>query len=135
MKYSWLPPTLQEIAEHAGLEAALKLAEVKGGQRVHIPHRVTARHWLARAIGVEAAATVCSRYAGLNIVVPIGPHGGVNKMRHLAERAIADGVSANEAARRSGLHVRNIYRRKARRRDETAGPTLFDAPSDRRLKP
>lgn len=127
MSYSWLPPTLAEIAEHAGLEAALKLADSKGGQRIYVPNRPTPKHWLSELVGGEAAARICERYAGMYVVVPIGPHRGLAAMQRAAEAALDENVSANEAARRSGLHVRRIYARKAKRQAERE-PGLFDGP-------
>ena len=55
MSYDWLPPLLAEIAEVAGLDAALALASARGGSRITIPAHPRADHWFARAVGMEAA--------------------------------------------------------------------------------
>lgn len=128
MSDAHLPHILRELAEAAGLPAALKLAAQWGGQTLYIPTRVAEGHRLAQVLGIGPARALARLYGGERITVPLGPTGAMREARRAADRAIAEGASANEAARRSGLTTRTIYNRKARRREATASGQgrLFD---------
>lgn len=126
MSYSWLPELLAEIAEAAGLDAALKLAAARGGSRVRIPARVKSDdHWLVHSVGREAADKICDlyrqgsgsgRWRGLYVLVPQGPTGTIAAARQRLARALAEGKSASEAARLAGMTERTAYRSRARSR-------------------
>ena len=79
MSPSWLPVILREIADSAGLEAALKLAEAKGGTRIYVPKTSGARHWLTELLGRPAADAVCLRAhtlpLALDLVAPLHERG------------------------------------------------------------
>jgi hypothetical protein len=136
VSYTWLPALLAEIAEAAGLEAALKLAEAYGGKRVRIPARATASgHWLVQCVGREAAETICDlyrqgsgsgRWRGIYVLVPLGPTGAIAGARRRLAKALADGKSAAEAARLAGMTERSAYRARARgrRADDKQGRLL-----------
>lgn len=149
--FAGLPELLAEIAEVAGLEAAFKLAEAKGGQRVYIPAHPLASNWLTEAVGFEAARKICDHFRTFDpdgqahsghsryVIVPLGPNRSVMKQARAAlERNLAAGLSVREAARRAGLHERTGFKAKKRLREtgERAiqEPTLFDA-LDAPLKP
>lgn len=127
MSYSWLPALLAEIAEVAGLEAALKLAESHGGRRVSIPARIPADdHPLVQSVGRVAAEKICAHYrqgtgsgrsCGIYIVVPLGPSGALAGARRRLAKALAEGASAAEAARAAGMTERSAFRARARLRD------------------
>lgn len=59
-----LPGILAEVAQLAGVEAALRLAERHGGARRYIPHKCSPEDWLAKAIGFDAAKQLVRIYAG-----------------------------------------------------------------------
>lgn len=123
-----LPGLLGEIAEIAGLEAALAIAEEVGGTRVSIPARVADDHWLVKTAGREAAEKICDhlrilspdgREAGArHVVIPRGPTGLMAKARTRLAKELEAGTSAREAARRSGLSERTAWRMRARLQDE-----------------
>jgi hypothetical protein len=132
MVHEELPGLLAEIAEVAGLDAALMLAERVGGTRVSIPARATPDHWLVELVGRKAADAICDQFRTLSaegreagarhVVIPRGPAGCLTKARRrLAEELIA-GTSAREAARRAGLSERAAFRMRARMRDEENSP-------------
>jgi len=117
-----LPLLLLEIAEVAGISAALAIAEAKGGQEVFIAARLKPDNWLVRAVGMEKARLIsdhfCSGRARLKVTVPLGPTGS-----YLAERrrraqamtaAVAAGASANEIARAAGVTNRTARRFRAK---------------------
>ncbi|MBK5957410.1 hypothetical protein CCR97_04195 [Rhodoplanes elegans] len=128
MSYSWLPALLAEIAEVAGLEAALKLAESHGGTRMSIPARITSdEHELVQCVGREAADKICALYrqgtgsgrsCGINVLIPRGPTGAIADARRRLAKALAGGASAAEAARAAGMTERSAYRARARGRAE-----------------
>lgn len=126
--YSWLPETYRNIADAAGLEAALKIGDAYGGRRIHIPRpaRLTEGHWLRELIGDEAALALCRWADGTQIELPLPPEAGLSGRRRRAEKALAEGLSADEAARISGRHVRSVYRYRQRRREESDTPDLFN---------
>lgn len=79
MSYDWLPPLLAEIAEVAGLDAALAMADARGGSRITIPARPRPDHWLVQAVGVDAAKLIADHFrvgnSGLIVELPVGPTG------------------------------------------------------------
>jgi hypothetical protein len=123
-----LPGLLGEIAEVAGLAAALAIAERVGGTRVTIPSRAADDHWLVKLIGRDAADKICDhmrilspegREAGArHVVIPRGPTGYLAKARIRLAKELEAGTSAREAARKTGLSERTAFRMRARLRDE-----------------
>lgn len=134
--YSFLPPLLAEIAEVAGLPAALKLAKEKGGVECYIPARAPDDHWLVRCVGREAADRLCAHFAaaidndsrrslhGVKILLPLGESGSRAEARGRAREALERGASLAEAARRSGLHQRTVQNIRAKMKDGRQG-SLF----------
>ena len=122
---SWLPKFTRQIARVAGLDAALALAAAHGGTRIYIPRNLPADHWLITLVGQDAAQRMAREFGGEGYNMDHHPTHGIKGMRRAAERALDEQLSANEAARISGLHVRSIYARKAKRRAD-AQPGLFD---------
>jgi hypothetical protein len=130
--YSDLPGLLADIAEVAGLEAAMILAETVGGTRVTIPARAGDDHWLVRTVGKTAAEAICDHFRTLSaegreagarhIVIPKGPAGCLDKARRRMAKELLDGASAREAARRAGLSERAAFRMRARMRDDENSP-------------
>ncbi len=89
--FDGLPLLLQEIAEVAGLPAALALAEARGGNRVYLPRpeQLDEDHWLVKAVGREAAIKICKHYflpgGRTELDLPRGPTGSrANQWRRLA---------------------------------------------------
>ncbi|KPF98824.1 hypothetical protein IP86_10900 [Rhodopseudomonas sp. AAP120] len=126
MTYSWLPDLLAQIAEVAGLDAALKIAESHGGTRRQIPARVPdGEHWLTDCVGREAAEKICKHFrqgtggggfGGAYLLIPRGPTGTVAAARRRMQKALREGKSASEAARVAGMTERTAYRARSRAR-------------------
>ena len=121
-----LPGVLGEIADVAGLAAALAVAREMGGRRAYFPATPKADHWLVRAVGAEAAAVICAHLvaggAGLEIPVPLGPTGTRARAWATIRRALDDGATAGTAARLAGVDERTVRRHRnghsaSRRRD------------------
>lgn len=127
---SWpeLPGLLARIAEIAGPEAALKIADAKGGTRAYFvaAARLTPSNWLVKAIGmdlaVKIAAELVSDVKGDDIDVPLGTTGSYlrdqRRRREAVARALAAGADANTAARQAGITRRSVQRQKAKSRAE-----------------
>jgi hypothetical protein len=124
-----LPALLAEIAEVAGLDAALAIARVKGGQEVFVPARLSDQHWLVEAVGRARAEIIADHFTSgrgrIKLDIPLGPAGSYlaerrRRARLLAD-AIAEGASANQAAQRAGLTRRSVLRAKARQRARSGG--------------
>jgi hypothetical protein len=109
--FEGLPHPLDRIAEVAGLEAALLLAEEVGGTRVSFPRYVTADHWLSKLIGIDAAKAVCNEFKQLSadnrergsgeMILPRGPA----NMYHKAKARFYELRENGKSVRRSGMKV------------------------------
>ena len=128
---SWsdLPPLLAEIAEVAGIDAALAIAEAKGGQEVFIVSRLRPDNWLVAAVGQEKAERIsthfCSGRYRQKLSIPFGPKGSYlaerrRRARALSE-ALSDGATANEMAKVAGVTNRSArrFRTKQRQHDSS----------------
>ena len=115
-----LPLILQEVEEVAGRTAALCLVRARGGERVKIPTKASQDHWLTRAVGIEAARAIVERFSGEQLVLPADPTRGLKAAQRAAAEAIGRGLSANEAARVSGMTRRAIEKRRQKLRAAAA---------------
>jgi hypothetical protein len=108
---SYLAPIYQEVAQVAGLDAALKLSAAYGGTRIYLPSaaRLTRVHWLAVCVGWEAAQAICAWRGREDIVLPIPAQASPSWRRKIAFDMLASGASVNEVAAASGVHLRTIY--------------------------
>jgi hypothetical protein len=120
-----LPPLLQEIADVVGLAAAMKLAEIKGGQRVFVPDAVDADHWLAQLIGTDKATALAFYFThdgGVHLDIPKGELLRRAQRNDLIAKLIADGRSANDIAAAVDLTRRHIFRKKRQMKDGADNP-------------
>lgn len=105
-----------QIAETAGIDAAHRLSDLKGGTTVYIPgNPVPPDHWLVQAVGEEAAEKIIKRLGGGAVEIPFGLVAGKrNKTRLDIQRALASGLSTTEIAKLCGVHVRTVRYHKNR---------------------
>ena len=108
-----LPGVLREIAEEAGLPAALRMADAFGGTEVWIPARLVDGHRLAELLGRAPAEAVVRRFGSGHLLIPMGPlaDGRAKRVRILC--MIDEGRSSSAIARALRCHVRTVYRVKA----------------------
>ncbi len=119
-----LPGVLQEIAEAAGIEAALAVAREKGGGRASFSPDPREDHWLSRLLGMAAARQICAALTAghirVELDIPLGPHGTYRQQRRaraVALKAAADGgLSLNAGARAAGVDRSSFRRFRARRK-------------------
>ncbi|KAF0136668.1 MAG: hypothetical protein FD139_727 [Methylocystaceae bacterium] len=133
---SHLPPLLAEIAEVAGLVAAVQLAKAKGGTECYIPARAPDDHWLVQCVGREAADKLCAHFVaaiesdsgrsrhGVKILLPLGEAGSRAEARRRVREALEQGKTLSEAARSGGVHQRTVQNIRARMKDKRQG-SLF----------
>ncbi|MGO4872767.1 MAG: hypothetical protein ACLPGW_19545 [Roseiarcus sp.] len=128
MKYVWLANLYREIAEGAGLEAALGLAKARGGLRVSVPRNPRAAPWLSEAMGEKGAALLCDLYGGELIDLPADPVSGQGqnaRVRRIRAALREGALSANEIARMAGVTRRAVFVNKAKMKEREAAPDLL----------
>lgn len=111
-----LPGVLATVAQAAGLQAAVKLAQMRGGGRAYIPapQAIHARHWLAQAVGLDEAVAIAKALGNGEVEIPLGPYAGNRASVWAAiERALNEGVSVEQAARQVGVSARTVRRHKS----------------------
>lgn len=127
-----LPPLLAEIAEVAGIDAALAIADAKGGQQAFIVAHLRPDNWLVAAVGLEKAKLIsdhfCSGRLRLKLTIPLGPAGSYQSLRRrtsrVLEEAASRGASANEMAAAAGVTTRTVHRFRSRRREHNSRDQL-----------
>lgn len=128
MNYIWLANLYREIAEGAGLEAALGLAKARGGLRISVPRNPRAAPWLADAMGEKGAALLCELYGGELIDLPADPISGQGqnaRVRRIRQALREGQLSANDIARMTGVTRRAVFVNKAKLRDLSPEPDLL----------
>lgn len=118
-----LPGVLQEIAEAAGVDAALAIARARGGVRAWFPAAPRDDSWIVQLVGRAAADAICAKLAqhgtAVQFDIPLGPAGSYmaeRRNRAIAmEAAIAGGLGTDAAARAVGAHRSTLKRFKRRR--------------------
>lgn len=123
----WLAAVYREIAERAGLDAALRLARARGGQRISVPSKPNGAPWLIEAMGAEGAKALCDLYGGAMLDLPADPVGGEGQKARVrrVKQAILDGKSANEIAAAHDITRRAVFFTKAKMKARDAEPDLF----------
>ena len=123
-------PLLPKIAEAIGMDAALRIAEARGGARVSIPGRAELKpdHWLVQAVGREKAEIVRQLLASTgaqDFYIPLGEFsafaGGRRQIMRRMYQLIDEGRSDDAIARELRISWRTVHRARRRRRQEGAG--------------
>lgn len=112
-----LPAILAEIAEVAGYDAAIAIADVRGGTQIYIPPAPDADHWLCRLIGYEAAQKVADRFTGgvgigRRVDLPLGPSGHQARVRARVDAMLREGRSERDIALATRYSTRGIRKRR-----------------------
>lgn len=112
-----LPGVLAQIADVAGEDAALAVAQARGGTEVYIPPAPGADHWLSKLIGIKAARAVAAELtmgvAGLRVELPLGPTGNMAVARARVDAMLAENRSERDIALATGYTIRAVRRRRA----------------------
>lgn len=103
-----LPPVLRIVAQAAGIAAALRLVEQRGGVAVYVPHSAQAGHELATLVGLAGLQALCKAYPGEHLVVPMA-RAALTEIRNRQLRADrANGSSVRELSLGYNLHRRRV---------------------------
>ncbi|MDR3437157.1 helix-turn-helix domain-containing protein [Telmatospirillum sp.] len=111
-----LPPILAEIAEVAGVVAALQVANAKGGTVAYFraADNLAPGYWLVDAVGLDAARKIIERFGPGAIEIPLGPlAGNRNSLWTAIQKALKEGKSVATVARLVGVHARTVRRHKS----------------------
>jgi len=128
MDSTLLPPTIQEIVDIVGLEAALKVVNAYGGTRVWFPEVPAPDHHLVKILG-DAAYVLCQRFALNWLTIPTCAR-ALRAVRDAAiVEALRQGRTYDEVAREFGLTWRQVANIAARHRAKYPDPQpdLFGA--------
>lgn len=130
------PELLREIAEVAGVEAAITLADRRGGNRVYFPRPDTLgpHHWLVDCVGATPARLLCEHFYGIELELPIGSLSKAERHARV-QRLIAMGWTSSEITRAVGCTRRTVKRNRRAVRERTDGVQLdmFPEPPAPRL--
>jgi DNA-binding NarL/FixJ family response regulator len=126
--YDGLPGLIVELAEVAGLHAALALATARGGNRVYIPAKAADDHWLVTTVGRIAADKIMGYYtSGVELDLPRGPTGLRATTWRRLYRMLDEGCSSTQITRALGISRDTVkyHRAKMRTTAVTAQMSLF----------
>ena len=112
-----LPGVLREVAEEAGVRAALKLADAFGGRELYVPFKLTDEHPIVEAIGKEASAKMVKLYGGGRVLVPLDPNASASRQKRTIVKMLREGKSVQTIAGACGCHIRTVLRVKADKDD------------------
>lgn len=112
---------LGEIADAAGVAAALKLVRALGGHEIKLSARPNGK--LAKIVGPDAAIAIVEALGAAKITVPMANLRGQAGRRAAAAKLLDSGVSIADAASAVDIHERTAFR--VRNRLKKPG-SLFD---------
>lgn len=112
---------LGEIADAAGVAAALQLVRELGGREIKLSAKVDGK--LARIVGAEAARKIVAALGNEKITVPMAHLRGQRGRREAAARMLDEGATISQVAGAVDVHERTVFRVKA---DTKKPGGLFD---------
>lgn len=123
---AWLTPLLNQIADVAGVEAAIAIGQSKAGQQIYIPEKVTPDHWLTALVGLDAARKISAEFGSRHIIIAPAMAGAKRKRAALIADLIEKGYSTNEITRITGVARSTVMEHRAKRppKDDPQG-SLF----------
>lgn len=114
---SYLPPSLMEIAEIAGMAAALKIGTTYAGKRLYVPRRIGPRHALVALVGLDAARRLVQHFDGETILIPPALAGEARRRREAIHRMTGE-ASQTEIAHALGIARSTVQRQQAKARGQ-----------------
>jgi len=112
--FDGLPPTLRQVAEVAGIEAAARLARDHGGTEIYIRRTLDLEHVLVKSVGMEAAASILERFGPGALEVPLWLSGRGQQLARRIITLLDEGQSEARIARALNCHIRTVRRYRAR---------------------
>lgn len=126
---TYLPPSLMEIAEIAGMQTALRIGATHAGRKLYVPQQVGPRHPLVQLVGMDAARCLVARYGGDTLTIPAALSGEARRRRETIHRLTEASASQTEIANAIGIDRRTVQRNQAKARGGRRGGNqgdLFD---------
>lgn len=122
----WLTPLLNKIAAVSSEDAALALGTQRAGQKIYIPEKVSADHWLAVLVGIEDAKAIAEAFGSQHLIIPAALAGAKRKRAALIAALIEKGYSTNEITRVTGVARSTVMEHRAKQgpKDDPQG-SLF----------
>lgn len=112
---TYLPPSLMEIADIAGMAAALKIGTVYAGRRLYVPRRIGPTHSLVELIGMDAARKLVQHFDGATILIPPALAGQARRRREAIQQMSGE-ASQTEIAHALGIARSTVQRQQAKAR-------------------
>jgi len=111
-----------ELIEAVGGDATRQLMRHFGGRYLYFPEadNLSAEHPLVVALGATAAATLCRKYSGLRLLIPMGYHTYVRERNVQIRTARQQGLTITELSQAFKLSPRSIHYVLARPASEDA---------------
>ncbi len=107
-----LPGILAEIAQVAGSEAALAVAQARGGSKAYFSEQPRDDNWLVAAVGRQAASLIARHFAcgtgGVELHVPLGPAAGRARIWREIRRRHRQGQTKPQIARALSICERSV---------------------------
>lgn len=119
-----LPPSLIELIDVIGFDAASKLATTRGGGEVFIPKKIKEDCLLVQIIGTDAANIMLDYYGYGSIKVAQGHFRGEKGRKFFGLHLLKKGYSVAEVARKTDVSERTVYGWKSDSLDEVSTPLL-----------
>ncbi|PHY20796.1 hypothetical protein [Caulobacter sp. BP25] len=124
---SRLPGILGEIADVAGVDAAVKLARARGGTAMKISGKPGGA--LAQIVGDDAALKIAELLGSIEYTIPMANLRGQKARRARARQLLAQNVPSSKVALIVDVHLRTVERLKRREREDPEPQLpLFDTP-------
>lgn len=108
-----LPGVLGQIAEIAGDEAAIRLANRFGGDRFYVPQVATPECELTKVVGLEAAKLIVASLGYGEVRCPLGPRTWENRLHNAIAMMLDRGCSNREIAIGLGVSDRTVSKYRA----------------------
>lgn len=105
----YLPPSLCELVDVIGLQAAQSLVSEYGGVRLTVPTKMPEDHPLAELLGLDTARKLSHHYAQERLDVPNAKAAIMAVRNQNMRQEHADGDSARVLARRYRLTERRVW--------------------------
>jgi hypothetical protein len=131
--YDGLPELLVEMAQVAGLQAAISIAQARGGNRAHIPHKAGDDHWLVQLVGRHASDLLMDHFGGKELNVPLGPVGSRAERWRRMYKMIGENSTSRQITNACGISRDTVKYHRAKLRAVQRGSnqlSIFDLMGD-----
>jgi AraC-like DNA-binding protein len=117
-----------QVAAVIGSDLALQLCARFGGTALYVPHKATAEHPIADAVGLDAAKLLSKEFTGETLTLPniTRQREMVLKHRRVRELAAQGNMTAKQIAIATGYTERHVHNITGESGDDPRQFKLFD---------